>query len=122
MRAVFNDARLTSVDRRLNESISLLAVINHIRYIGTTHSIHGSDVEDIQKAQSVVGSRLLHCLEKALSNSSLSGFDQDTLRALVKIICITVLVVMLSVPKAQSFPVSFLFIRVLRQLMRAGLL
>ena len=120
--SVYNDARSTTVDRRLKELIHLLATISLINYPGTTHIVHGVDVEDIQNAQSVVGSRLLQCLEKALSNNSLSGFGLETLRALGKIICFTVFLVTGPAPRVQSFPVGFLCIHVLRQLMRAGLL
>ena len=117
--SVSNDARSTHVDRRLGELNHLFAAIKLIRLIGTMHSTHGIDVEDIWNAQFVAGSRLLQCLETALSNSSLSDFDANALRALVKILSYIILAVMESGPRVQSLPVSLLCIRVPRQLMRA---
>ena len=115
---VYNDARSTHVDRRLDECFHLLATNCRIRDTDTMNSINGIDDEDIWNAQFVAGSRLLQCLEKALSNSSLSDSGADTLRALLLILCLTMFVVICS--PGKPYLVSFLYIRVRRQLMRAG--
>ena len=116
---VTNWWRSTHVDRRLDECIrNLLATTCHIRYTDTMNSIDGIVDEDIWNAQVVGGSRLLQCLEKALSNSSLSDSGATTLRALFRILCLTIFVVICF--PGKPYLVSFLCIRVRRQLMRAG--
>ena len=114
------DARSTHVDRRVDECFHLAATICRDNIINTINLVYVNKDEVIWNTQSIAGSRLLQLLEKVLSNVSLAGFDADTLRTLIKILCLTMWVVNLSPPSVQSLPVSLLCIRVLRQLMRAG--
>ena len=105
------DLESAHIDKRLGESFRFLVVIHHILCLSETK------IKGILNAYFVAGSRLLQDLERALSNSSLSGCDADTLRALVTIIYFTASVIFLSRPPLLR--VSLLHIRVMRQLMKA---
>ena len=116
----FKDPISNHVDSRLDKSFQILAATWLIRQLVTKNEFLGHDVDGFQYAQSVAGSKLLQCLEKTLSSSSLSKLGAETLRALMRILLFTVSVVISSKPRFQSSPVSLLHVRVLMQLMRAG--
>ena len=105
------------VDSRLERAFKLVIFV----YLLTLSQKELHFSEDIEHARSVAGSNLIQCLEMVLSNSSTSKFGADALRALVRILGLAASVVALQAPRIQSFPVSSLYLRALRQLMRAGL-
>ena len=90
------------LDKRLEESFHLL-VAKHLEH-------RRSKVEGVRNAHFVAGSRLLQSLEKALSNSFLSGCEPDTLKALVKIIFVTAIIIKLARPRLQSWRVRILYL------------
>ena len=94
----------TCADSRLEKAFQL----GIIAYLSTYSDQNSHNREDLWNTRSVAGSRLLQCLEKVLSNSSLSDCGADNLIALAKILCLTISVVIPSPPRVQSLPVSLL--------------
>ncbi len=105
-----NDSISRHVDSRLDKTLQLLAATSLIRLIGAKDLIHGNGFDDLRNLQSFAGSKLLQCLEKTLSNSSLSTFGADTLRALLMILCFSLCLVHGFTARFQSLPVSFFHI------------
>ena len=91
-------------DSRLQKAFQLVIIANS--FICRNKNSHTS--EDLWNVRSVAGSRLLQCLEKALSNSSLSNFDADTVLALIQILYLTISAVFEIPPRVQLLPVSLL--------------
>ena len=100
-------------DCRLNKSFQLLATTWLIRRLDTKNESFTQAKHGIDYAQSVAGSKLLQCLEKTLSNISLSKLGAKTLRALSKILLFTMSVVKWLRPRSHSSLVSLLYLRVL---------
>ena len=98
------------VDSRLDKSFQMLATCWLIEHFVTENKLYGLNDPGLRYAQSVAGSKLLQCLEKTLSSSSLSKLDADTLGALMRILLFTVSVVTWSRPRIHSSPVSHLYI------------
>ena len=104
----YHGAASIPVDRRLGECFHSVGAICCIAFLDLMSSSHGIDNEVMLNAQCIAGSRVLQCLEKVLSTSSLSNFGADTLRALISILGLTMMAIYWSSPRVQSCPVSFL--------------
>ena len=101
------------VDSRLEKSFQILATAWLIEHSMTEDKFYGQNSPGLRYAQSVAGSKLLKCLEKTLSSSSLSKLGADTLGALLRILLFTVFVVTWPRPRIHLSPVSHLYIRAL---------
>ena len=99
------------VDSRLDKSFQILATTWLIEHSITEDTHHGHNDPGLRYAQFVAGSKLLQCLDKTLSSSSLSKLGADTLGALMTILLFTVSVVTWLRPRLHSSPVSHLYIR-----------
>ena len=78
------------IDSRLDQSFQILAATWLIEQSIIEDAIHGDNIPGLHYAQSVAGSKLLQCLEKTLSSSSLSKLGADKLTALTTILFYTV--------------------------------
>ena len=104
----YHGAASIPVDGGLGECTHSVATIYCIEFLDLMSSSHGIDNEVVLNAQCIAGSRVLQCLEKVLSNSSLAHFGADALRALISILCLTMRIVDFTSPSVRSCPVSFL--------------
>ena len=96
------------VDSRLDKSFQILAASWIIGQSITDLNLHEYEAPGLRYAQSVAGSKLLQCLEKNLSSSSLSKLGADKLTALIRILLVTLSLVMSSRKRCHSSLVSLL--------------
>ena len=96
------------IDSTLDKSFKILAATWLIGQTFTEDKFQGGYVPGLHYTQSSAGSKLLQCLEKTLSSSSLSKLGADKLAALIKILLVTLSVVMSSRRRSHSSLVSLL--------------
>ena len=103
------DPLSSHIDSRLDQSFQILAATWLIEQSIIEDAIHGDNIPGLHYAQSVAGSKLLQCLEKTLSSSSLSKLGADKLTALTTILLATLSIVMFSRRRFHSSLVSLLY-------------
>lgn len=84
------------IESSLDRNFQILAATWLIEQTMVEDTLHADNVPGLHYAQSVAGGKLLQCLEKTLSSSSLSKLSAETLKALIRILLVTMCVVMFS--------------------------
>ena len=102
------DPLSSHLDSRLKQNFQILAATWIIEQSVVENTLHGDNVSGLDYAQSVAGSKLLQCLEKTMSSSSLSKLHPGDLIALMTILVVTLSVVMSSRRRSHSSLVSLL--------------
>ena len=103
------DPLSTHIDSGLDKSFEILAATWLIEQTMTEDALHGDNVPGLAYAQSVAGGKLLQCLEKTLSSSTLSKLGAEKLKALIRILLVTICVVIFSGRRFHSSGVSHLY-------------